>query len=40
MRQRVRELPGWQVVEMSTGHFPMVTQPAALVSHVLAFVPG
>jgi pimeloyl-ACP methyl ester carboxylesterase len=40
MRQRVRELPGWQVVEMPTGHFPMVTQLEALVRHILAFVPG
>ena len=37
MRQRVRERPGWQVVEMATGHFPMVTQPEALVQHLLAF---
>ena len=40
MRQRVRELPGWQVVEMATGHFPMVTQPEALVRHLLAFAQG
>jgi hypothetical protein len=39
MSQRVRELPGWEVVEMPTGHFPMVTQPEALVRHVLAFAP-
>jgi pimeloyl-ACP methyl ester carboxylesterase len=40
MRQRVRQLPGWQVVQMPTGHFPMVTQPEALVRHVLAFASG
>lgn len=37
MRQRVRALPGWQVLEMATGHCPMVTQPDALVRHLLAF---
>jgi pimeloyl-ACP methyl ester carboxylesterase len=40
MRKRVRELPGWQVVEMATGHFPMVTQPELLVRHLLAFAAG
>lgn len=33
---RVRTLPGWRVVEMATGHFPMVTEPQALVDVVLA----
>ena len=37
MRQRVRQQPGWQVVEMATGHFPMLTMPEALVRHLLAF---
>ena len=37
MRQRVRERPGWQVVEMATGHCPMVTQPDELVRHLLEF---
>ncbi len=37
MRQRVRQQPGWRVVEMATGHFPMVTQPAALAQHLLDF---
>jgi pimeloyl-ACP methyl ester carboxylesterase len=37
MRTRVRTLPGWRVVEMATGHCPMVTQPEALVRHLLAF---
>ena len=40
MRQRVRELPRWQVVEMATGHFPMVTQPELLARHLLAFAAG
>lgn len=40
MRQRVRALPGWQVVTMATGHCPMVTQPDTLVRHLLAFVGG
>ena len=40
MRQRVRQQPGWQVVEMATGHFPMLTQPEALVRHLLAFAHG
>ncbi|HEV2610916.1 MAG TPA: alpha/beta hydrolase [Noviherbaspirillum sp.] len=30
MRQRVRTEPGWQVVELKTGHDPMVSQPDAL----------
>lgn len=37
MRERVRTQPGWQVVEMATGHCPMVTQPGALAAHLLAF---
>jgi pimeloyl-ACP methyl ester carboxylesterase len=37
MRKRVRELPGWQVVELATGHFPMVTQPELLARYLLAF---
>jgi pimeloyl-ACP methyl ester carboxylesterase len=36
MRERVRALPGFTVVEMPTGHFPMVTQPQALVRLLLA----
>lgn len=27
---RVRGLPGWRMVEMATGHFPMVTEPARM----------
>ena len=37
MRARVRELPGWQVAEIATGHCPMVTQPEVLVQHLLDF---
>ena len=36
MRQRVRQLPGFEVVTMATGHCPMVTEPALLVQHLLA----
>jgi pimeloyl-ACP methyl ester carboxylesterase len=36
MRTRVRAMPGFQVVELPTGHCPMVTEPAALVQHLLA----
>lgn len=37
MRARVREQPGWQVVEIATGHAPMVSAPAALVQALLGF---
>lgn len=37
MRHRVRETPGWQVVEIATGHFPMLSEPEALVRNLLAF---
>jgi pimeloyl-ACP methyl ester carboxylesterase len=30
MRQRVRQEPGWDVLEMATGHDPMISEPAAL----------
>ena len=36
MRERVRALPGFAVVELGTGHCPMVSEPAALVQHLLA----
>lgn len=39
-RQRVREEPGWQVAEIPTGHFVMVTEPDALVAQLLAFADG
>jgi pimeloyl-ACP methyl ester carboxylesterase len=35
MRRRVRTLPGFQVIEMKTGHCPMVSAPAELVGHLL-----
>ena len=38
IRQRVREAPGWEVAEIATGHFPMVTEPEELVRQLLAFV--
>jgi pimeloyl-ACP methyl ester carboxylesterase len=38
MRQRVRQLPGFRVVEIATGHCPMVTEPARLVAEMLAAV--
>jgi hypothetical protein len=37
MGRRVREQPGWQVVEIATGHCPMVSAPDALVGHRLDF---
>lgn len=36
MRERVRSLPGFAVIEMATGHCPMVSQPALLAGHLLA----
>ena len=30
MRERVRRMPGFEVIEMATGHFPMVSQPPQL----------
>lgn len=35
-RQRVRAQPGWRVHELATGHFPMVSEPAALAALLLA----
>ncbi len=35
MRERVRTLPGYHVVEIATGHCPMVSAPQALVRHLL-----
>lgn len=37
---RVRAQPGWRMVEMATGHCPMVTQPEQLVGHLLACAPA
>jgi pimeloyl-ACP methyl ester carboxylesterase len=36
MRQRVRQMPGFRVLEMKTGHCPMVSAPQELVGHLLA----
>jgi pimeloyl-ACP methyl ester carboxylesterase len=36
MRRRVRAQPGWRVVEIATGHCPMVSAPETLVAHLLA----
>lgn len=35
MRTRVRQTPGFRVVEMKTGHCPMVSAPLELVRHLL-----
>jgi hypothetical protein len=40
MRARVRSQPGWRVVEIATGHCPMVSTPAELVAHLLAAARG
>ncbi|HET7774055.1 MAG TPA: alpha/beta hydrolase family protein [Burkholderiaceae bacterium] len=37
-RRRVRREPGWQVLELATGHDPMVSAPAALAALLLAQV--
>lgn len=37
MRQRVRQEPGWQVLELATGHDPMVSAPGPL-SDMLATI--
>lgn len=38
MRQRVRGQPGWRIVEIATGHCPMVSAPQALVEALLGCV--
>lgn len=35
-RERVRREPGWNLIEMATGHDPMVSEPAPLAAHLLA----
>lgn len=35
MRTRVRQTPGFRVVDMKTGHCPMVSAPQELVQHLL-----
>ncbi len=39
-RVRVRREPGWRVVEMATGHDPMVSDPAGLTAHLVAIQRG
>ncbi len=36
MRRRVREEAGWNVVELRTGHDPMVSEPEELTAILLA----
>ncbi|HOL37107.1 MAG TPA: alpha/beta hydrolase [Rubrivivax sp.] len=36
-RRLVRAQPGWRVVEIATGHCPMVSAPQALAQHLLDF---
>ena len=36
MRRRVRAAPGWQVMEIATGHDPMVSAPDELLAALLA----
>ena len=36
MRERVRQMAGFEAIAMATGHCPMVSEPAALVGHLLA----
>ena len=40
MRARVRSQPGWNVVDIATGHCPMVSTPAELTAHLLAAARG
>lgn len=39
-RARVRQEPGWRLIEMATGHDPMVSEPQALAGHLLALWRG
>ncbi|HEY0844586.1 MAG TPA: alpha/beta hydrolase family protein [Noviherbaspirillum sp.] len=36
MRERVRQQPGWQVLEIATGHDAMISAPDELLRHLLA----
>ena len=40
MRERVRRMPGFEVFEMATGHFPMVSQPQQLTALLLRLASG
>jgi pimeloyl-ACP methyl ester carboxylesterase len=35
-RQRAREQPGWQILDIATGHDPMISAPQELLAHLLA----
>lgn len=35
-RERVRREPGWRVIEMASGHDPMVSHPKELAQHLIA----
>lgn len=39
-RQRVRSEPGWNLIEMATGHDPMVSEPDELAGHLIAIARG
>jgi pimeloyl-ACP methyl ester carboxylesterase len=39
-RQRVREQPGWRIVELATGHDPMISAAPQLLEHLLAVARG
>jgi len=40
MRQRVRQEPGWQVLEIATGHDPMVSAPGPLSDMLISIAKG
>ena len=40
MRERVRQEPGWQVLEIATGHDAMVSAPQALLDALLSLAPA
>jgi pimeloyl-ACP methyl ester carboxylesterase len=37
IRERVYSTPGWKIDELDSGHFPMVSEPQALVNSILNF---
>jgi pimeloyl-ACP methyl ester carboxylesterase len=40
MRQRARELPGFTVVEMKTGHYPQIQDPSGFVRQLRLLIEG
>jgi pimeloyl-ACP methyl ester carboxylesterase len=38
-RKRVREQPGWQLLQIPTGHDAMISAPEALLQHLLSLAP-